>query len=273
MCPLTVVWFAGFSVAARACGRLACARRVGWLPCCLFGGESGCGFLVFGHGGNRYTPGRDVAHPGIQPEHVTTPGGSFRVIVVNAVVVGAQEGEVFNVGESSCLPGDEVVDLAVVRRLVTPWSGTGLGFGAQADALFPAGMPLNPIRVHRAFKGVDDGGVANLGKLIGQKVCPGHACAVGEVELYFLPITVNNLVELVEGDNDLGMYGGFRANAAGDNDGAGSLKQVCFINGFEGASDISDDGWVIGDGDGVRSLGPVGEAYSGLSGAFGFQFF
>ena len=79
---------------------------------------------------------------------------------------------------------------------------------------------------------MDDGGVANLSKLVGQKVCPAHAPAVGEVKLYFLPIPVNNLVEFVEGDNDLGMYGGFGANTAGDNDGAGSIKQVCFVDGF-----------------------------------------
>ncbi len=105
-------------------------------------------------------------------------------------------------------------------------------FSSQADALFPAGMPLNPIRVNRAFQRVDDGGVANLSKLVGQKVCACHACAVGEVKFYFLPILVNNLVELVEGDNDLSMYGRCGANTAGDNDGAGSLKEVCFINGF-----------------------------------------
>ncbi len=144
MCPLTVVWLAGFIVAAwvrsfsshplggvAACRRLACTRRVGWLACswrwggwlacglsCLFGGESGCGFLVFGHGGNWHTPGRDVAHPGIQSEHVAAPGGSFGVIVVNTVVVGAQEGEVFKVGKTSCLPGDEVVDFAVISWFI-----------------------------------------------------------------------------------------------------------------------------------------------------------
>ena len=79
---------------------------------------------------------------------------------------------------------------------------------------------------------MDEGGVANLGKLVGQKVCACHACAVGEVKFDFLPITVDDLVEFVEGDNDLGMYGGFGANTTGDNDGAGSLKQVCFINGL-----------------------------------------
>ena len=112
MRPLTVVWSAGFSagawfgVSALALlnrGRLACTRWVGWLPCswrrvgwlpcglscCFLRSESGCGFLVFGHGGNWRTPGRDVAHPGIQSEHVATPGGAFGVIVVNAVVVGA----------------------------------------------------------------------------------------------------------------------------------------------------------------------------------------
>ena len=97
---------------------------------CLFGGESGCGFLVFGHGGNWCAPGRDVAHPGIQPEHVTPACGAFGVIVVNAVVVGAQEGEVSEVGESSGLPGDEVVDLAVISWFVAAWSGTGLEFGS-----------------------------------------------------------------------------------------------------------------------------------------------
>ena len=95
----------------------------------MFGGESGDGFLVFGHGGNWHTPGRDVAHPSIQPEHVTPACGAFRVIVVNAVVVGAQEGQVLDVGVASCLPGDEVVDFAVISwfvavaqgYLVTPW--------------------------------------------------------------------------------------------------------------------------------------------------------
>ena len=125
-----------------------------------------------------------------------------------------------------------MVDFAVISWLVAAGPRAGLEFSCQADALFPAGMPLKPIRVNRAFKGVDDGGVANLSKLVGQKVCPAHAPAVGEVKFYFLPITINNLVEFVEGDNDLGMYGGFGANTAGDNDGAGSIKQVCFINGF-----------------------------------------
>ena len=96
----------------------------------LFGGESGEGFLVFGHGGYRRTPGRDVAHPGIEPEHVTTPGGAFGVIVVNTVVVGAQKGEVFKVGKTSGLPGDEVVDFAVVSWFVAAGPRAGLGFSA-----------------------------------------------------------------------------------------------------------------------------------------------
>ena len=118
---------------------------------CLFGGESCYRFLVFGHGGNWHTPGRDVAHPSIQPEHVTTPSGAFRVIIVNAVVVGAQEGEVFEVSKTSCLPGDEVVDFAVISWFVAAGPRAGLEFSCQADALFPAGMPLNPIRVNRAL--------------------------------------------------------------------------------------------------------------------------
>ena len=251
MCPLTVVWLAGFGagawfgVSALALPnreRLACTRRVGWLPCSwrwvgwltcvLFGGESGDGFLVFGCGGYRCTPGWDVAHPGVQPEHVAPACGAFGVIVVNAVVVGAEEGEVFEVGKTSCLPGDEVVDFAVISGFVAAGPRAGLEFSCQADALFPAGMPLNPIRVNRAFKGVDDGGVANLGKLVGQKVCAGHARAVGEFKFDFLPITVDNAVKFIQGDNDLSMYGRFSANTTGDNDGAGSIKQVCFINGF-----------------------------------------
>ena len=97
MCPLAVVWLAGCGVVCVLAAGLASTwwwvgwlvgawRWIGWL-CGLFGGESGDGFLVFGHGGNWHTPGRDVCDAGVQPEHVTTPSGAFRVIIVNAVVV------------------------------------------------------------------------------------------------------------------------------------------------------------------------------------------
>ena len=51
-------------------------------------------------------------------EDVASSGGSFWVVVVDAVVVGAQEGQVVDVGVSAGLPGDDVVDVAVVGWFV-----------------------------------------------------------------------------------------------------------------------------------------------------------
>ena len=93
-----------------------------WWLSCLFGGESGYCFLVFRHCGDWCAPGWDEADPGVKPVHVATPGRPLWVIIIDPVVVGAQEGQVLDVGVASRLPGDEVMDLAVVCRLVTAWS-------------------------------------------------------------------------------------------------------------------------------------------------------
>ena len=94
----------------------------------MFGVESGYGLLVFGCGGDRQSPGWDVADAGVESEDVASAGGSFWVIVVDAVVVGAQEGQVLDVGVAAGLPGDDVVDVAVVSWFVAAGSGAGLGF-------------------------------------------------------------------------------------------------------------------------------------------------
>ena len=88
----------------------------------MFGVESGYCFLVFRHCGNWCAPGRDEADPGVKPVHVATPGRPLWVIIIYPVVVGAQEGQVLNVGVAACLPGDEVMDLAVICRLIAAWS-------------------------------------------------------------------------------------------------------------------------------------------------------
>ena len=78
--------------------------------------------MVFRHCGNWGTPGWDEANPGVKSVHVATAGRPVWVIVVNTVVVRTQEGEVFNVGKATCLPGDEVVDLAVIGWFIAAWS-------------------------------------------------------------------------------------------------------------------------------------------------------
>ena len=108
------------------CGCLA--RTWWWLFCCFFGGESGYGLLVFGCGGDRQSPGWDVADAGVESEDVASSGGPRWVIIINAVVVGTEEGQVVDVGVSAGLPGDDVVDVAVVGWFVTAGSGAGLGF-------------------------------------------------------------------------------------------------------------------------------------------------
>ena len=46
---------------------------------------------------------------------------------------------------------------------------------------------------------MDEGGVAYFGKLVGEKLCACHARAVSQVELDFVPVAVDDLVELIQG--------------------------------------------------------------------------
>ena len=155
-----MLWLAGFGV---CCGCLARA----WWWFCFLGGESGHRLLVFGCGGNGQAPGWDVGDTASDSEDVASSGGFVGVVVVDAVVVGAQEGQVLDVGETACLPGDDVVDLAVIGRLVAARPGTRLGFGAQGEALFPVGVALYPVGVDGAFYWVDDGGIPDGGEFMG----------------------------------------------------------------------------------------------------------
>ena len=107
-----------------------------WWLFCLFGVESGYCFLVFGHCGDWCSPGWDEADPGVKPVHVAASGRSLWVIIIYSVVVGAQERQVFNVGVAACLPGHQMMDLAVVCRLIAAWSRTGVEFSVQGKALF-----------------------------------------------------------------------------------------------------------------------------------------
>ena len=84
----------------------------------MFGGESGHRLLVFGCGGNGQSPGWDVADAAGDAEDVASAGGPLWVIIVNSVVVGTQEGQVLDVGVTTCLPGDDVVNLAVIGGFV-----------------------------------------------------------------------------------------------------------------------------------------------------------
>ena len=134
MCPRTFPRLAGGGAVAgsepfpfsRCCvwwlGVLAAVGWFLWWLSCLFGVESGECFLVFRHCGYRCTPGWDEANPGVKSVHVATAGRPVWVIVVNTVVVGTQKRQVFNVGKATCLPGDEVVDLAVIGWLIAAWS-------------------------------------------------------------------------------------------------------------------------------------------------------
>ena len=82
-------------------------------------GESGDRLLVFGCVGNGKAPGRNVADAAGDSEDVASSGGPRWVIVVNTVVVGTQEGQILDVGVATGLPGDDVVNLAVVSGFVT----------------------------------------------------------------------------------------------------------------------------------------------------------
>ena len=103
-------------------GLAAVGWWVWWLGCFLFGVESGYCFLVFRHCGNRCTPGWDEANAGIQSVHVAAAGRPLWVIVVNAVVVGTQEGQVLDVGKATSLPRDQMMDVAVVGWFIAAWS-------------------------------------------------------------------------------------------------------------------------------------------------------
>ena len=170
-CPLTVVWLAGVGV---WCGWLA--RTWWWF--CFLGGESGHRLVVFGCGGNGQAPGWDVGDASGDSEDVSASGGSLWVIVVNTVVIGAQECQVLDVGVTACLPGDDVVDLAVISGFVTAGPRAGLGFSAQGEALFPVGVALDSVGVDGSFYWVDDGGIPDGGELMGEEFRPGHAPAV-----------------------------------------------------------------------------------------------
>ena len=111
-------------------------------------------------------------------EDIAPAGGSQWVIVVNTVVVRTQEGQVLDVGVTACLPGDDVVDLAVVSGFITPWPCAGLGFSTEGEALFPVGVALEVVGVDGAFDGVDDGGIPDGGEFVGEEFGPGHAPAV-----------------------------------------------------------------------------------------------
>ena len=138
MCPSTIFGLAG-SVVGVVLSMFGTLTAVGWWVwwlSCLFGGESGYCFLVFGHCGDWCAPGWDEADPGVKPVHVATPGRPLWVIIIDPVVVGAQEGQVLDVGVAAGLPGDEVMDLAVISGLVTAWSRTRVEFSMQGKALF-----------------------------------------------------------------------------------------------------------------------------------------
>ena len=201
-------------------------------------------------------------------EDVAASGGSLWVIVVNTVVVRTQEGQVLDVGVATCLPGDDVVDLAVVGWFVAAGPCAGLGFSTEGEALFPAGVALEVVGVDGAFDGVDDGGVSDGGEFMGEEFRPGHARTIGELQLNLVTVAVDNLVEFVEGDDDLGVDGGFSAHTAGDDDGACGLEEIVFVDGFEGAADIGDDGGGVGNRDGVGALLAVGKPHTGFVFAF-----
>ena len=71
-----------------------------------------------------------------------------------------------------------MVDLAVISGFVTAGPRAGLGFSAEGEALFPAGVALEVVGVDGSFDGVDDGGIPDGGEFMGEEFGPGHAPAV-----------------------------------------------------------------------------------------------
>ena len=97
-------------------------------------------------------------------------------------------------------------------------------FRVEGQALVEVCSALEPPGVDGSFDRVDDGGVADFGKLVGEEFSACHARAVGEVEFDLVPVAVDDLVQLVQRDDDLGAHGRLRA---------GGLVEEDVVGGFE----------------------------------------
>ena len=189
--------------------------------------------------------------------------------MVDGVVVRAQGDQIFLVGGPAGGPGGEVMDLGVVGGRITAWPRTYGVLGRGEHALFPCGHALGVVQVHRAVLWVDQADVAALGESAGNELCSGHAGAVGELEgdIGGVGRRGDDAVELVQGEDDVGVHGWQRAGVALEEDLLGGGEGIVFIDGGEHALDIGDIGGIGRNGDGVWAIGAPGIAHAGFGAA------
>lgn len=111
--------------------------------------------------------------------------GALGVVVVDAVVVAAQRGQVVDVSFPSVFPCGDVVDFAGVGGLTTPGHWAAGGDGAGEGTLLLIGEALRPVEVDCPVLWVEDGGlefvVAGCDGAV-EVFGAGHGGAIGEGE-------------------------------------------------------------------------------------------
>ena len=113
-----------------------------------------------------------------------------RVIVVDAVVIGASNGQVVHIRLAAVLPRLEMVDLAFIGRIIALRPRAGGVFGSGHQPLLFRGEPRGPIEVDRALEGMDEGDKSNLGKLFLHQLGPGNFGTIGHLQRDLFAATI-----------------------------------------------------------------------------------
>ena len=104
------------------------------------------------------------------------------------------------------LPGFEVMNLALVGRIVTALPRAYRVDRSRHDPLLIVGYARGPVEVNRPLMGMDKRDIAVVAQCPRDKLGSGDSSAIGELEGDFLSASVYYAIELVEGENHLSRH-------------------------------------------------------------------
>ena len=162
-----------------------------------------------------------------------------------------------------------MVDLSVVGGRIAAWPRAHGMLGRGEHALLPCGHALGAIQVYRAVLGVNEADITSLGQGAGDELRACHTGAVGELEgdIGGVGRSGDDAVELVQGEDDVGMHGRQHAGIALEEDLLCGGKGIVFVNGGENALDIGDISGIGRNRDGVWAVRAPGIAHARLGAA------
>ena len=155
---------------------------------------------------NRLRPGWYITHPAPQPEDIASTSRLIRIIIIDAVMIGAQHRQIRRIRGPTSFPRHQMMHLTIIRRLITPLTRTRRMLRTGHYPLLKPRQTPHPVQPHRPNRWMHQRHIPNLSKLIRNKLPTRHPPTVGEFKLNIITLTPHNPIQLIQGHHHVGSH-------------------------------------------------------------------